>query len=229
MQNLFKEYGLIIENEKIEIFKKFLDIFITQNSITNLSAIRDEIWIIQKHFIDSLILTNFENLSWKILDLWSWWWFPWIPLKIFFWDKTDFLLVDSVWKKVNCMNLFIKQLWLTQISWLQARAEELWQNNIYRENFDFVVSRAMAYFPTLLEYSLPLLKIWWTFIAYKQENILEIKDWEKALKELWWKIEKIEEYDFLWAKRQLIFVKKVSKTPQKYPRKIWEPLKNPIL
>ncbi|MDR0772054.1 MAG: hypothetical protein LBF15_03240 [Candidatus Peribacteria bacterium] len=42
---------------------------------------------------------------------------------------------------------------------LNGRAEEIGQNVTYRENFDFVLSRATAFLPTLLEYAIPLLKV----------------------------------------------------------------------
>jgi 16S rRNA (guanine527-N7)-methyltransferase len=41
----------------------------TTNSQINLSAIRDEEGIIQKHFVDSIMLTKFCSVEGKILDL----------------------------------------------------------------------------------------------------------------------------------------------------------------
>ena len=42
---------------------------------------------------------------------------------------------------------------------LAGRAEDIGMNMDHREQYDMVVSRATAYFPTLLEYTLPLLKV----------------------------------------------------------------------
>ena len=50
----FKKYGFELETHELQSFEKFLELFITYNAHTNLSAIRDEEGIIVKHFIDSL-------------------------------------------------------------------------------------------------------------------------------------------------------------------------------
>lgn len=228
MIELFKKYDIPLNSEQTKLFEKFLELFVAKNSVMNLSAIRDEEWIILKHFIDSLMLTKFVKLFWKVADLWSWWWFPGIPLKIFF-GEIELTMIDSVAKKIKASNEFCDNLWLINTKWLAGRAEEIWHDRNQREQYDFVVSRAMAYFPTLLEFALPLVKVWWYFIAYKLDNFEEIEIWKKALKELGWEIEKIEKYEIEWQTRILVFVKKIKETAKKYPRKIGEPLKNPIV
>lgn len=227
MIELFKKYDINLNEQQISLFEKFLELFVAKNSVMNLSAIRDNEGIIVKHFIDSLMLTKFTNLSGKVADLWSGWWFPGIPLKIFY-PEIDLTMIDSVAKKVRASAEFSEEMWI-KTSWLAGRAEEIWHDRIQREKYDFVVSRAMAYFPALLEFSLPLLKVWWYFIAYKLDNPEELKEWKKALQELGWVIEKIEKYDIEGQTRILCFVKKVSTTPKNFPRRIGEPLKNPII
>jgi 16S rRNA (guanine527-N7)-methyltransferase len=193
-----------------------------------LSAIRDNDGIIVKHFIDSLMLTKFTSLSWKVADIWSGGWFPGIPLKIYF-PEIELTMIDSVAKKVRASEEFVNELGLSKTRWLAGRAEEIWHDRNQRERYDTVVSRAMAYFPALLEFSLPLVKVWWYFIAYKLDNPEELKEWKKALSELGWIIEKIEKYELEGQTRILVFVKKISSTHRNYPRRIWEPLKNPII
>ncbi len=228
MIELFKKYDINLNEQQISLFEKFLELFALKNSVMNLSAIRDNEGIIVKHFIDSLMLTKFTSLSGKVADIWSGWWFPGIPLKIFY-PEIDLTMIDSVAKKVRASEEFANELGLSKTSWLAGRAEEIWHDRNQREKYDFVVSRAMAYFPALLEFSLPLVKVWWYFIAYKLDNPEELKEWKKALSELGWIIEKIEKYEIEGQTRILVFVKKVSSTPKYYPRRIWEPLKNPII
>lgn len=228
MYEFFKKYGIKINEEQKQKFDEFLKIFIKINSQTNLSSIRDEIWIIEKHFIDSIILTKFYLIEWKVLDLWTGWWFPWIPLKIINTNNADFTLVDSIWKKIKCVNTFINKLWLTNIKTIQLRAEKLWHDINHRWKYNTVFSRATAYLPTLLEYAIPLLKIWWTFISYKLDNDNEIIEANNALHVLNAKIIKIQKYELAGQKRIFLFIKKIWETNKKYPRTIWEPLKNPI-
>jgi 16S rRNA (guanine527-N7)-methyltransferase len=73
--------------------------------------------------------------------------------------EAEFTLIDSVAKKLKCIDTFVDTLELLNVDTLCGRAEEIGQDADHRESFDLVVSRATAYFPTLLEYTLPLLKI----------------------------------------------------------------------
>ena len=51
---LFTSHGFDIFPEESALFERFLTLFIEYNSHTNLSAIRDEEGITEKHFVDSL-------------------------------------------------------------------------------------------------------------------------------------------------------------------------------
>ncbi len=64
--SLFKDYNIELETSEEAIFRKFLDLFMEYNGHTNLSAIRTPEGIVEKHFIDSLMLGNFVELSWKV-------------------------------------------------------------------------------------------------------------------------------------------------------------------
>lgn len=228
MQELLKKYHIELEEDEIKKFEKFLSIFIETNSQINLSAIRDEAWIIEKHFVDSLMLAALFDIEWKVADLWTGGWFPGIPLAIVSPDA-EFTLIDSVAKKMKAVDGFIDALELDNAETLVGRAEDIGRNMEYRESFDLVVSRATAYFPTLLEYVLPLLKVWWVFAAYKLTDKEELTSTKKALARLGWKIMKVKNYELAGQERSIIFIEKVAKTHLKYPRKVWEPLKNPII
>jgi len=210
MKNLFKQYDIHLNKKQETLFEKFLEIFQEKNAQINLSAIREKEAIIEKHFIDSLILTKYITLSWKIADLGTGGWFPWIPLSIFYQDNKNisFELIDSVRKKIEACNFFIEKLGLKNIEAYWIQAEEKAKQLKETEKYDFIVSRAVAYFPKLLTFTLPLLKSGWTFIAYKTDNFEEIQEGEKVLKKYNAKIEKIEKYNLWWQERSLIFVKK---------------------
>ena len=228
MNELFTKYDISLFPEQQRVFENFLKLFIETNSQINLSAIRDDEGIIEKHFIDSIMLLKYCSVEGKILDLWTGWGFPGIPLRIMTWEDADYTLVDSIGKKVKVVNTFISSLWLKNITALQARAEDLWQDPKHREQYQFITSRATAYLPTLLEYTLPLLKIWGIFASYKLDNDTEIKEARKALNILWGEIIKIEKYTLAWQERIFLFIQKVAPSPKKYPRTIGEPLKTPL-
>ena len=236
MLEAFKKYNIELEKDELEKFEKFLRLFKEKNSQINLSAIREDQDIIEKHFIDSIILNTFmdfeenalpDSAEVEVADMWTGWGFPLIPLAIVN-PNVNFTWIDSVWKKLKAVEEFAEKLNLKNIKTINSRAEELGQKPKYRESFDFVVSRATAYFPTLLEFVIPILKVWWIFIAYKLDDKEELKSAKKALSRLSAKIFKIKNYEINWQKRTLVFIEKINPTHKKYPRKIWIPLKDPI-
>ena len=228
MQDLFKKYDLELSDSELQKFEKFLKIFMEKNSQINLSAIRDEAWIIEKHFVDSLMLAALYEVEWKVADMGTGGGFPGIPLAIVT-PNADFALIDSVTKKLKCVEEFAETLELTNVTTVNGRAEEIGQEIAYRERFDLVVSRATAYFPTLLEYTIPLLKVWGVLAAYKLTDKEELISIKKALKRLWAKIMKVKNYTLAEQERSIIFIEKISPTNRKYPRKVGIPLKEPIV
>jgi len=228
MQKLLDKYSIELSPEEFKKFEKFLEIFMETNSQINLSAIRDADDIVEKHFIDSLMLAVFADIEWKVADMGTGWWFPGMPLAITH-PEADFTLIDSVGKKLKCIDRFTSQLDLKNITTLNGRAEEIGKDLQHREQYDIVVSRATAYFPTLLEYVIPLLKVWGIFAAYKLDDKEELKSAKKALSRLWAKIMKVKNYSLANQKRTIVFIEKISKTHIKYPRKVWIPLKEPII
>jgi len=236
MKEIFQKYHIELSESELGTFQKFLEIFMETNSQINLSAIRDDAWIIEKHFVDSIMLAAFFDLvpvpqgtgTLKIADLGTWGGFPGIPLAIVT-PEAEFTLIDSVAKKIKCVQHFADILKLKNIKTLSWRAEEIGQNPVYRESFDLVTSRATAYFPTLLEYTLPLLKVWWVFAAYKLTDKEEFASIKKALARLGGKILKIKNYDIDGQERSIVFIEKIAKTHMKYPRSVGAPLQKPIV
>ena len=242
MQKLLKKYKIELDKNELEKFEKFLELFMDKNSKINLSAIREKEAIIEKHFIDSIMLNIFVDFNnspltplldnrgekkIKILDLWTGWGFPLIPLAIIN-PEVDFVWLDSVWKKLKAVEEFAEQLELKNVSTINWRAEEVGQNPKHREKYDYVVSRATAYLPTLLEFVIPLLKVWGIFVAYKLADKEELRAAKKAFSRLSSKIYKVKNYEIDGQRRTLIIIEKLHPTHKKFPRKIWIPLAKPI-
>lgn len=241
MQELFQKYSLDLDEKEIELFEKFLEIFMEKNSQINLSAIRTPDAIIEKHFVDSIMLNIFLDFETpvtqlldtqtptpiRVLDLWTGWGFPMIPLAIVN-PHIEFMGIDSVWKKLIAVDDFAQTLWLHNVKTLKTRAEEIGQDPKYRASFTHCVSRATAFLPVLLEYVIPILKVGWIFVAYKLEDKEELKASKKALSRLSAKILKVKNYTIDGQKRTFIFIEKLQPTHKKYPRKIGIPLQRPI-
>ncbi len=227
MQKLLDKYSIELSGEELIKFEKFLEIFMETNAQINLSAIRDADGIVEKHFIDSLMLAIFMDIEWKVADMGTGGWFPGIPLAITHPDA-EFTLIDSVGKKLKCVDEFASQLDLNNVDTLNGRAEDVWRDKDHRAQYDLVVSRATANFPTLIEYVLPLLKIGGIFAAYKLDDKEELKSTKKALSRMWGKIIKVKNYTLADQERTIVFIEKIAATHLKYPRKVGIPLKEPI-
>jgi len=205
IEQLFKQYEIELSTSQIETFGKFLKLFLDKNSQINLSSIRDEQWVLEKHFIDSIMLNAELEFTWKVLDIWTWWWFPGIPLAITN-PEVDFTLLDSTRKKIDTVNYFIDELGLSNARWIWWRAEELAKKDEYRKQFDLIVSRATAYLPQIFEWSLPFLKKWWMMVFFKQKNEDEIYDWIDIIEKKWFKILEIRNYFIQDQERVFIFI-----------------------
>lgn len=226
--NLFKKYNIELNEEKKLLFDNYHNFLVKKNNDINLTSITeyDEVWI--KHFLDSvLIYSEIENNS-KILDVGTGAGFPGVPLKIIN-ESLKVTLLDSLNKRINFLNELIDLLKLKDIKTIHSRAEEY--VNVSRETFDYVVSRAVAKLPTLLEYCLPYVKVGGYFIAYKSLNVdEEVVESENALKVLGGVIdkEKSKVINLEGNSRTLLFIKKVKNTPNKYPRGQNKPKTQPL-
>lgn len=137
-----------------------------KNKQINLSAIRDENWVMVKHIQDSLELEKIIN--WKewmrIADIWTGWGFPLIPLAISH-PECNFVWIDSVRKKTIAVWEILDELEVKNVEMMRTRIEEL-----KNQTFDLVTARAVAYSDKLLNRATPLVKKWWRIALMKQVN-----------------------------------------------------------
>lgn len=206
-------------------FEKYEQMLIETNKKFNLTSIDDPEEIRIKHFEDSLTIKSYINDGMKVLDIGSGAGFPGIPLRI---EKNfDLTLIDSVNKKVNFMNQVIDELNLKNTRAVHVRAEDYAKD--HREEFDMVISRAVANLSTLSEYALPFLKVGGIFIAMKGPKAEEeYEDAQNALKILGGELINIDSLDLYGNTRKNILIKKVRSTKKKYPRDKNLPKKKPL-
>lgn len=213
-----------------ERFEKYKDLLLEWNEKINLTAITEEDDIILKHFIDSMTILKHIDENSSIVDVGTGAGFPGIPVKIAN-LSINVTLVDSLNKRLIFLEEVIKNLNLEKIKTVHSRAEEFGQNKNYREKFDIATSRAVANLSVLVEYLLPLVKVGGKCICMKGSDIEEeLQNSKEAIKTLGGQIEKIEEFTLPECdiKRNIIVIKKIKQTPNKYPRKPGVPSKNPL-
>lgn len=223
------EIGLDISEDKIDKLMEYLKLLIEYNSHTNLTAIRDEEGIIEKHFIDSLLVMKYFGITeGKAIDIGTGAGFPGMVLAICN-PNINFTLIDSVGKKINFLKQVIEKLQLKNVEAINTRAEEFISDK-NRETYDIGLCRGVSKLNIILEYVIPFLKVDGRFLPQKMEGTNEEKDGENALKVLKSKIENIytEELPFAKDKRLIIDIRKFAKTDKKYPRANGVPAKKPL-
>ena len=228
-----KEFNIDITNEQLEKFEKYTSLLLDWNEKINLTAITDIPDIYKKHYLDSLSIVKCIDVTDKeytLLDLGTGAGFPGIPLKIMF-PNLNITLVDSLNKRIDFLNIVIDELNLENINAIHSRAESLAHNDNYREQFDFVVSRAVANLAVLSEYCIPFVKPEGYFVSYKSGNSKdEIVQSKNAIGMLGGKLTSVT--DFILPNSDLsrsnVLIKKIKHTEERFPRKEGTPSKKPL-
>lgn len=231
LYNNAKKAGINLNNVQLDKFQLYFDLMLETNKVINLTAITEKEDIVNKHFIDSIALKNYIDLNnRRIIDIGTGAGFPGIPLAIIS-DNTKFTLVDSLNKRIKFLNKIIEECGLNNVETIHSRAEDLGHNEIYREKYDYCVSRAVANMSVLLEYCIPFVKIGGKFISYKSEKAEEeIKQTANAQNKLCCKF--IKSYGFNLPgtdiQRKFYIFEKNKKLSKTYPRQAGKPKKNPL-
>lgn len=226
------DLGIVLSKEQIRQFEIYYSCMVEKNKVMNLTAITQPLEVVEKHYLDSLLVVRHVDLSreMSILDMGTGAGFPGIPLKIAF-PWLHVTLADSLNKRILFLDDVIGACGLTGIDTVHGRAEDLGRDRNYREQYDLVVSRAVANLSTLSEYCLPLVKEGGLFISYKSADIEE--EWEaaqKAIRLLGGTKSRVEKDTIPGTalERSFVIIQKNQKTPAKFPRKAGMPGKEPI-
>ncbi len=158
-----------IKEENYKKIVEYLCLLLKENKSINLTKITDFEQGKLLHIDDSLTALkyfqeeDFNNQSKQILDLGSGCGFPGVALSIA--SNIPAVLVDSVQKKMNVVNKILIECNIqNKIKTVSSRIEEL---SIIDYSSDYVVSRAMAALPSVMELATPLLKTNGILIVYK--------------------------------------------------------------
>ena len=136
---IIQKYFSDLSEEKIQQFTDLQELYEHWNTQINVISRKNMDTLYINHVLHSLAIAKvvrFENRT-KILDIGTGGGFPGIPLAIMF-PHADFLLVDSIGKKIKVVDEVISAIGLSNVRTMYERAEKI------NETFDFVVSRAVA-------------------------------------------------------------------------------------
>ena len=225
--------GIFAPSEaQMQQFYTFTEHLLEVNVHTNLTAIRDPIGIVDKHYIDSLLATNLIPEGARVLDLGCGPGFPSIPLAIM---RSDLKItaLDSTAKKIDFVQKSVEILQLSNLKAISGRAEDLKLRKTLGK-YDVVVSRAVARLNILCELCLPYLKVGGTLIALKGAKFEEeLTEATNAIKVLGGEVIKIEQKQLVTAEnttetRGMIVIQLKKEPPPQYPRAYAAILKKPL-
>ncbi|HEX9989357.1 MAG TPA: 16S rRNA (guanine(527)-N(7))-methyltransferase RsmG [Chloroflexia bacterium] len=229
--------GFDLSARQLEQFQLYYETLVDWNSRINLTAITTYEAVQVRHFLDSLtvgaaFLKELERKTseraiapppgTKLLDVGTGAGFPGVPLKIV-WPQVHVVLADSIGKKTAFLSALSASLGLSGIEVITARAEELGQSKLHRQQYTAVAARAVASLPVLCEYCIPLVKVGGWMLAPKKGDISpELEEAKKAARILGGGEPRLHRFTLPGEEedRFVVAVKKVKVTPPGYPRRV---------
>ena len=226
LSSLLETSKIELNAEQISQLERYGDLLIEWNEKFNLTAITEKEEIYVKHFLDCLILTNYQ-LCGKLADVGTGAGFPAIVLKIAC-PQLSITMLEPNNKKISFLNEVIRQLDLKDIVAVNQRSEDYAREHY--EEFDFVTSRAVASLNILSELCLPLLKVHGHFLAMKgPRGQEELQQAAKGIARLSGVLLRVDSYQLADQQQRLVIdLTKDQPTSRKYPRNYSQIKKKPL-
>ena len=196
---------------------------IEKNKVMNLTAITQPDQVAELHLLDSLSLLGVEPLAGRrLLDVGTGAGFPGVPLKIAE-PSVELTLLDSLQKRMHWLQAEALPELGVEAAFLVGRAEDFARER--REFYDVVTSRAVARLNLLCELCLPFVMVGGCLLAMKgamaEDELLEA---DRAIRLLGGQYERTCSFPIAGAEHRVIVIRKLSPTPEKYPR-LWGKIK----
>ena len=223
-------YGIELTLEMAEKFAIYQRMLLSWNKRMNLTAITDPREVMEKHFLDSLMLLKAWQIPYgaAMIDIGTGAGFPGVPIKI---ARPDLklTLLDSLHKRTVFLRELSEALGQKN-TLLHGRAEQAAHDPVLREAFYLASARALAAMPLLCELCLPFVKPWGVFLALKcPDSEFEAGAADSAVALLGGG--GIQSHACTlpsFGKRIIYLIQKSSQTPPKYPRKYKQMTKTPL-
>ena len=146
-------------------------------------------------------------------------------------ENKKITLLDSLNKRINFLNLVVRELELTNVVTIHSRAEDGGKNRDLREKFDIATSRAVANMTVLSEFCLPFVKVGGSFVALKGPLVEEeLNQSRNAIGTLGGKLQDVIKVDIedTELKHNIVVVNKIKDCPMSIPRKAGMVTKKPL-
>ncbi len=222
----FKEIDSQLTEVQRKQYYRYFELIAEYNKVMNLTGIDDYEGVYLKHFYDSLTVKDqiIDIKPETIADVGSGAGFPGIVLAIYF-PEIKFTLIEPLTKRIKFLQVVVDELQLANVELLNERVEDI------DAEFDIVTSRAVARLNILLELCAPVCKVGGYVLTLKGPKVTEeLAEAKNAIAKLGLEqtiseklVLPIEE-----SVRYNVYLKKVAKTPAKYPRNFGQIKKKPL-
>jgi len=150
IRRALEEFKLPTYDDQVLQIQQYISILLTWNDKVNLTAIRDPLEIVYRHFCE----TKFAGISVptehrRLADVGSGGGFPGLPLKIFR-PSLQVSLVESNLKRATFLAEVIRELGLTDTQVIVRCYEELGEE---LAPLDYVCTRALGEYPKFLDWA----------------------------------------------------------------------------
>ncbi len=231
IKNALEKMGLKLSDEKLAKLLAYCTLLIEGLRYQRLTGESNIIELINRQITDCLfplIRIVFKSNS-RIVDLGSGGGLPGVPLAICV-PEVSFYLLEANQRKAAFLEKTIKQLDLNNVFILIGRAELFGHDNLHREKYDYVVSKAVASTAALAELALPLLKIGGEALFYKGPlGRGELFRAARAIELCGGRYDDSWEYILPAGEKRFIYqLKKIKETPREYPRSPGKPARKPL-
>jgi 16S rRNA (guanine527-N7)-methyltransferase len=144
------EFKLPAYDEQVLQIQQYIGMLLAWNEKINLTAIRDPLEILYRHFCESMYAAQAIPVErGRLADVGSGAGFPGLPLKIIRPELQVFVVESSI-KKVTFLAEVTRELGLRDVQVLARRYEELGEEIA---PLDYVCSRALGEFPSFLDWA----------------------------------------------------------------------------
>jgi 16S rRNA (guanine527-N7)-methyltransferase len=149
IRRAMNDFQIAVDDKQIACIQEYMKLLRHWNEKLNLTAIRDPLDILHRHFCESMYAGIAVEMFGRLADIGSGPGFPGIPLKILRPDL-ELFLVESNIRKGTFLAEVIRELGLTGARVLISRYEELGEE---LAPLDFVCSRAVGEFGPFLNWA----------------------------------------------------------------------------
>jgi 16S rRNA (guanine527-N7)-methyltransferase len=150
IRHALAKFQVLVDGNQVTSIQRYMEILLRWNEKLNLTAIRDPLEILYRHFCESMFAGAVMSIkSSRLADIGSGAGFPGIPLKILC-PEIELFLVESNLKKGTFLAEVIRELEMTNARVLINRFEELSEE---LAPLDYVCCRALGDFEKFLKWA----------------------------------------------------------------------------